>query len=450
MGRINISIDGVLGNASSMQTQAYTIGGIRSNISGISGSIDGKIKARYNIEVRLGNVVNQINDAESRLHKIIACMKESAISYDVTELRIINEANSIYGVHTSGKPSGSTTSFNNDVFFTEARGDLQPIPKEKSIEGHIYDFLEKDSMTARVVDTFHKITKWMPEKNLVYAGAVLRNGLSFSKKLGPGGKVLLELDNFKGRTYKQLAENLDKYITKTPLVKYDVKGLTRGEFTIYNKMGHANFTKGGKAFSDGILNEAKEYLELDKAIANMNHSKLSNAACAFGSKFLEELNYGKKIGQLKADIPSVLDWKDFSKLSNIEKVDDVLKKADTVLDGLGIVGDIVSVGTNIVENNFNHETQKFEFTPKSVVNTVTDVAVDAAVGAGAAATGAAVGSCFLPPLGTVVGAGVGLAVGFAVEAAVIDWDGDGKKDSLVDGAKMAVDAIVDGFWGIFS
>lgn len=127
-----------------------------------------------------------------------------------------------------------------------------------------------------------------------------------------------------------------------------------------------------------------------------------------------------------------------------------MKKAGTVGDALGIAGDVLTVGCNIYENNYNPETQSFEVTPKSAVNTVTDVAIDIGFGAAAASAGAAIGSCFLPPVGTIVGAGAGVAIGFAIEADIADWDGDGQKDSLVDGAKMVVDSAVDWLWDKFS
>lgn len=62
---------------------------------------------------------------------------------------------------------------------------------------------------------------------------------------------------------------------------------------------------------------------------------------------------------------------------------------------------------------------------------------------------AAIGS-IIPGAGTAVEAVIGMCIDIGINWDICDWDGDGKKDSLVDGAKFIVDDACDYVGDLFS
>lgn len=109
---------------------------------------------------------------------------------------------------------------------------------------------------------------------------------------------------------------------------------------------------------------------------------------------------------------------------------------------LGIVGMGASIYSSFRENMFNREGD-FECSLDNIQNTTTDACVDILAGTTASSLGAAIGSAFAPPLGTAIGAVAGVVADYAFNLDIIDINNDGKKDSLVDGAKMALDGACD-------
>lgn len=110
---------------------------------------------------------------------------------------------------------------------------------------------------------------------------------------------------------------------------------------------------------------------------------------------------------------------------------------------LGTLGTVLTIGGDVVDNFYDTETGEWSFSGNQFADCVCDVVVDVGAGAGSAALGATIGSFFAPPVGTVLGAGVGIAVDFVANVDFFDWNGDGEKDSVVDGVKMLGHGMVD-------
>ena len=126
-----------------------------------------------------------------------------------------------------------------------------------------------------------------------------------------------------------------------------------------------------------------------------------------------------------------LPFADAVDLAKAAKTGEKISSKAKFVKNLGIVGDIISLGTNISDNYHVGADGKVD-EKTLIVGTAVDFAVDAGTGAASSAIGAAVGSFFLPPLGTIVGAAVGMGIDYAINK---DWDGDGDGASLVDAGK---------------
>ena len=413
MGRINISIDGVLGNASGMQTQAYTIGGIRSNISGISGSIDGKIKARYNIAVRLSNVVSQINDAESRLHKIIACMKESAISYDVTELRIINEANSIYGVHTAGKPSGNSASFNNDVFFTAAKEDLQPIPEEKNSNAN---------------------------PNIGVAGWASKTAINSTSKSTSAGETAVKYLKKMGKAGLDALGKFNSYGKEVGLPIALLKNIIDGDGITGKDIGSTL-----KGMGNSIIGMCETYSkEADEwPLSTANVRELAGL-----TPYKTISMASTKAGWLaRLENAGTSAWETFKKeiLPNVKMTtENGTEVVDTVKKGTKVAGWVLSLVANGF-SNYDEYNKGGMSSGRAWAETVTETLVDigkgAAIAAGVAAGCAAIG---VAAPAVVVG-GIGVAVSFVADVVCEKLTGKNVtefvSDTVLDAAASAGKAI---------
>lgn len=183
-------------------------------------------------------------------------------------------------------------------------------------------------------------------------------------------------------------------------------------------------------------------LELDFPLfENANSEALSKVVnikkIAKGNKF-KTLQEGFKNGWEN----SSKFWNDFSP-SEYSKINWLNKFGKAA----GAIGTVVTALDNVNENLMN-EDGKFVPSWDGLQNTITDTGVDILAGVTSSATGAAIGSFFLPPLGTAIGAIAGIAVDKALEWDIFDFDGDGKKHSIVDGAKALVDDVCDGLGNI--
>lgn len=176
------------------------------------------------------------------------------------------------------------------------------------------------------------------------------------------------------------------------LVK-DVK--EAGSFAKYRKGMVLNSFKDSYLFADGV--------ELIKAASK--EKKLAKEAAQAGKELADT---GSQIGK-------------------------GLSKGTKVVKSLGIVGDLVTVGTDIADNIHKDENGKVDI-KTAVVGSAVDIGVDCLSGMGTAAAGAAVGSLFLPPLGTVVGAAVGIGLDYVINKD-FDLDRDGESHSLIGATK---------------
>lgn len=181
-------------------------------------------------------------------------------------------------------------------------------------------------------------------------------------------------------------------------------------FDIYNDSG---FTRKLRYF-DNVTDT-----ELAKYIRNMTDQGGISFGKTFRNNFklLDDFNY-----------------KDFGELGGLGKTGKVL----------GTVGTVLTIGGDVVDNFYSSDTGEWSFSGNQVADCACDIGIDLATGAGFAAAGAAVGSLIVPPVGTVVGAGVGIAIDVvANNVRLVDVDGDGNKDSLVDTVKIGVHYAVD-------
>lgn len=191
---------------------------------------------------------------------------------------------------------------------------------------------------------------------------------------------------------------------------YKSRNMRNNGFDVYNNSG---FTRKLRYF-DNVTDT-----ELAKYIKNMT----DQGAVTFGKTFrnnfklLDDFNY-----------------KDFGELGKLGKTGKVL----------GTVGTVLTIGGDVVDNFYSPDTGEWSFSGNQAADCVCDIGIDLAAGAGSAAAGAAVGSLIVPPVGTVVGAGVGIAIDVAANnIRLVDVDGDGNKDSLVDSVKIGAHYAVD-------
>lgn len=317
---------------------------------------------------------------------------------------------------------------------------MQPVPKEKKGNDYIYDFLMDCDNKTIGEELASAVVGYVSDKEVYFAKRMHQDGFHFVRTIGVRGEVRLEW-KYKGQYTERQAYKIFKNYLSNGEIRDPrlVKSLSNGGLEIYRTKRHKDLIREGKDIING-LNDAAKGIDLDWAIKGMRRNKLTQSICGFGKGLLDEINYIEKLGEVPENVSTLLDWKSFSKLDN---VGDIVKKADAAGNILGIADDVLTIFGDVYEHNYNPQTDDWNFTSKSVTNTVTDAAIDIAAGAGAAGIGAAVGSFFLPPVGTILGAGVGMVAGFAMEADFFDWDKDGEKDSLVDGAKKAVDSWVD-------
>lgn len=190
---------------------------------------------------------------------------------------------------------------------------------------------------------------------------------------------------------------------------YLSRNLKDYRFGVYDK-ANGKFLKGKKIFN-GITDT-----DVGKYIDNLNIDKFKLFKNSFVDEIFDDFNY-----------------KNFGELSKVGKVSKLVGTAGTVL----------TIGEDVFDNFYNADSGNWSFSANQVADCAWDIGVDLAVGAGGMAAGAAVGSLIAPPVGTVVGAAAGVAIDVALNFEFGDFDGDGEKDSLVDGAKMVGHKIVD-------
>lgn len=223
-----------------------------------------------------------------------------------------------------------------------------------------------------------------------------------------------------GGKYKKEVQNLLKNLTGKEWKGKALERAWKGEgLDVAYKMGKSHLDV--KTLKDNPLTgELGEYID--------DIRKGSNRAGA--AKNILKRNFWKELNPKAA-------FKEFKEASKIGKA----------AKSIGFIGDALTVGSELADNFC--EDGDIVVTPDRVQNFITDTAVDFGSSAATTAAGAAVGSLILPPLGTIVGAGIGMGLDYAANNwKISDFDGDGKKDSAVDGLKHLVDSGCNALGGL--
>lgn len=245
--------------------------------------------------------------------------------------------------------------------------------------------------------------------------SMLRDGVYFTLDKSNGkyyiGVAGSSITGPNKKTWAQLQDYLQRNISDVNWRRYDVKELTRDGIRVGSQRGDQYF--GGRNNASNVgTNLSQAYSDIAQG------GRLNYAGSQFSSTFSGSIN----------PLENFKGWGDAANFQRFGK-------------GMGIAGDVFTVGSNFRDTFW--ENGEFEMSADAVQDFATDTTIDIASGAAAMAAGAAIGSAFLPPAGTVVGAVAGIAIDAAINWDVVDWDGDGEKDSLVDGVKMGVDSLCD-------
>lgn len=245
----------------------------------------------------------------------------------------------------------------------------------------------------------------------------LKEGIFFSARK-KNGKYYITIRgssiNGKNRkTWAQLQDYLTETIKAVDWDKYDVKTLTRDGIKVGSSKGNKYFTNIKDGIGNGEINKLDDFY---KTLSKGN--RLSGMKKAFQETFINEINPLKAFKK----------WESFSKIEKAREV-------------AGKVGDILIVAENFSEQFI--ENGEVKVSADRIQDFATNTAVDFIAGASTTAAGAAIGSCFAPPVGTVVGFAAGAAIDTLCNWDIVDWDGDGQKDSAIDGVKMLVDNACD-------
>ena len=273
-----------------------------------------------------------------------------------------------------------------------------------------------------------EILKWLKEngiqEGLNATGATLDN-LDGYKMLKDGiyftfhkknGKYFIELSgNSITGTNKMTWANIQKYLNDNikdiNWTKYDVKTLTKEGIEVGSQ-------KGNKYFSD-LKKATRTQIELENAYKGISNGGRSGyVKKQFLDYFVEGIN----------PVNNLRNWKGTT-------------KATKVVKSMGIAGDILTIETNFSKQFIDEG--KLVVSADGVQDFVTDTAVDVGTSAGVTAGATAIGTVICPGAGTAVGAVAGVVIDVGINWEVADWDGDGKKDSIVDGIKMGVDNVFD-------
>lgn len=130
---------------------------------------------------------------------------------------------------------------------------------------------------------------------------------------------------------------------------------------------------------------------------------------------------------------------DVYELAKAAKKGEKLTGAAKTVKAIGIIGDVITIGTDIADNVHVDENGKVDV-KTLVLGSAVDIAVDTGSGAVNAAIGAAVGSFIIPPLGTIVGAAVGIGIDYVMNKD-FDLDGDGESHSVVGSIKSGLHGL---------
>lgn len=356
------------------------------NVKQAIGALNGSGYA--NVVNYLGEIINEVERERKSLELLSSVLEESIQLYEQTEARI-----------TDGK-----------VDINKAKDGKDGTDKNDTWDDIIAKFLS-------AIDDFRDTT-WMTIFESILSKGVLDDDVI--KNLGKifsgtyltsywkNGQMYFKL-NFDDMTNRQAIEWLTENLGGN-WDDYLARNLKNEGFSVFDSESGA--LRDLRYFDDITDAELLKYIDGFRELDSLKF--MDRVADNF--KFLDDFDYRK-----------------FDELGNLGKAGKIL----------GTVGTVLTIGGDVVDNFYDSETGEWSFSGNQLADCAWDVTVDVGTGAGSVALGAAVGSLFAPPVGTVVGATVGVVVDVVANVDFVDWDGNGEKDSLVDGFKMLGHGVID-------
>ncbi|WP_455718615.1 hypothetical protein [Anaerosporobacter sp.] len=383
-----------------VQSQVEEISGIASQmdtlseqVRTISNSVTNKISSSSKIREQLNQILEDMEEHQTVMMKLSDVLSQSIQTYVKSEGMIVD------------KYKKEEVSFG-------SKGQAGAI-EGKDSEGQILDLINEifDINGNPSVGVLKTMLISIKDAKMWKALELISQGKRF-RIVTENGRKFIKLRGGDNLTKQQVKEFMEAITGKEGWTKYDAKILRQKGIELYNKK-NPNHTYE-RLFKDGRYNELANYLD-DFQLGNG-----AKMAKAFGTELKDSMKF----------------WDDF-KPSNYSD----LGKASKFAKGLSAVGTALDIASDFSDDFF--ENGKFTMSGENVKEFVVDTTVSVTANAGVTAAGAAIGSLFAPPIGTVVGAGAGAAIGYVTNTDVYDFDGDGKKDSLIDGAKYGANCAVD-------
>lgn len=258
-----------------------------------------------------------------------------------------------------------------------------------------------DSELYKIIDDL--IERGILDEDVLQALITMWNGTYLtSNKIG--NTIYLGLKN-NGMTNREISAWLSEQYGGT-WSDYVARNLKNGKLDLYD-LEKGALGKGAKYFDEA--GNVQDFLK------TVNKSLKTSMSETFITSFFSDFNYNN--------------FKSMTTLGKAGKI-------------LGTAGTVLTIGTDVFDNFYDKDTDAWTFSGNQTADCAVDIGIDLASVAASATAGAAIGS-LLPPVGTVVGAAAGITINVLSNWDAFDWNGDGEKDSLVDGAKMGAHVIVD-------
>lgn len=366
--------------------------------------------------------LSQIQELEEKLQKLYDIENQTSSLFDSAEPLYSATASGVSAIKSAWNPAtGQFSTAGIDMswmgviqdFWINAQGCV--LEGDEAMMQELMEALwgEKIGLAAYPFDRHKSIT-------------LLKDGVRFKmQKIGNHYRLQLTGPIVENLSRAELTDYLKKNILDVDWKKYDIKEFTRNGLKTNSKyfdiLGEEELFLGEKVKvvrSSDFKDYYKTIKDLQNKGGNLSKGKIS---LEYGKQqFKESLNYKK-----------TLDPSEFKKLDGLEKVG----------KGIGIAGDLLTVGANASENLFTDGA--FTPTADGIQDTITDSAVDLVSSAGATAAGMAIGTFLFPGAGTAVGAAIGMVIDLGINLDIADVDNDGEKDSLVDMAKIGIDNVCD-------
>ena len=402
MGNISIDLDLVNELNMTLSLKLYELDLAISAMNSLRNQLSSNVLKRYSINEQITSINQSIATLNTKITNIIQATAAGAATYRAADY-------SLYCLFMDITTPTALTA--NDLAF-----------QKSSEDDFILTFLNWYENRTMPFNVFLSLMN--NEDEMMKAIKLYYSGVKFTSDTLSNGKTYLYFKNINNLSHTQVKDLLKNLIGGSEnWTDYQIRTFINRGFEIYSNPNIIERGLKGK-----YINEVP-YKQLSGYITNLNYGKVTQFTKEFKQSF-------------KSGIVGDFNYKDWSTLSKYGKG---IKIAGTLFT-------ITGVGKNFIENTYIDG--EWVFTPRTIVNATTDAAIDLAGSTGAMAVGSAIGSLIAPPIGTVVGFAAGAAVNFAIDFDIADFDGDGEKDSLLDGAKMLVDstmdAVVDGVENAFN